>query len=94
MSSSDIERLRAVLGIHNIPQSQSVDSEDDEQFSGGNLRKLPNIRVQLDANDISDNENVDPSQDFSANFGDALFGESLGPGSSACKLMMTGIYPS
>ena len=86
LTSSDIESLRAVLGIQNVPQSQSVDSEDDEQFSEGNLRKLPNIRVQLDANDISDNENVDPSQDFSANFGDALFGESLGPGSSGLQI--------
>ena len=75
-----------MLGIQNIPQSQSVDSEDDEQFSEGNLRKLPNIRVQLDANDISDNENVDPSQDFSANFDDALFGESLGPGSLGLQI--------
>ena len=52
LTSSDIESLRAVLGIQNIPQSQSVD----------------------------------PSQDFSANFGDALFGESLGPGSSGLQI--------
>ena len=37
---------------------------------------------------------MDSSQDFSANFGDALFGDSLRLGSLGCKVLMSGSYPS
>lgn len=91
LSSSDIESLRAALGIQNISQNVTISDDsqvcaEEEQFCNDNeLRSLPNIRVHLDANDISDDDNVHRRQGISSVFGEALFGDSLVASSSGLQ---------
>lgn len=47
----------------------------DDQFECTDLRALPNLRVELDADDVSDDGQQGVSYNLSNNFGEVLFAE-------------------
>ena len=78
LSSKDLELLRKKLGIN--PTHVSVNDEEDEEYRRDfHSQARPNIHVEMNTNDISDNEieNFPLRNNFSENLQNELFGEEM-----------------
>ena len=56
LSETDITKLREVLGIKTVQAEQYANDSDIDAVFGHSLENLPNLHVEVDRNDISDNE--------------------------------------
>ena len=56
LTETDITKLREVLGIQTVQAEQYPNDSDIDAVFGHSLENLPNLHVEVDRNDISDNE--------------------------------------
>ena len=56
LSEKDITKLREVLGIQSVQAEQYANDTDIDAVFGHSFENLPNLHVEVDRNDISDNE--------------------------------------
>jgi hypothetical protein len=68
LSAADIASLRSLLGIQQVDLNPVVDNDDDVYFAEKDSSVRPNITVQVDANNVSDNEYAPFDQDNSGNY--------------------------
>ena len=74
LSETDITKLREVLGIKTVQAEQYANDSDIDAVFGHSLENLPNLHVEVDRNDISDNEMPHTEHtDIADNLTQALF---------------------
>ena len=56
LTETDNTKLREVLGIQTVQAEQYANDSDIDAVFGHSLENLPNLHVEVDRNDISDNE--------------------------------------